>query len=327
MADETKPLLQTLTESRMGVPARRDERITEPSEPIESGREDQRGKSPEEVVGEREIKPAEEKAAPAKWKVRVDDGSGEPTTREMTLEELSKEGLLDRIITTANQFPSVQKKYTELLERNATGKELPAMAAEAPKKRLPTPVEIRTAYADLLKMTVEGGYMESDFAEAYPDLAHNLIYFRDIIEDMTEKIDHIVAWIGSEVNIRNAVKARKLLDDAIEAVAVKGDGETGNPLYKELRSPEVRKNFGEWICKEVDPKVGAVTVENIEKFWFAFNARGILDFTKETAKKATEPRRKAAGDGPSGARAGTREAPKDKSLLERMSETRLGTEA
>ena len=119
------------------------------------------------------------------------------------------------------------------------------------------------------------------------------------------------------------------MNGAIEEVAKKGDGEKGDPLFKDLRDPEIRDNFVQWIRTDLDPKIGSLTEKNIERFWFAFNARGILDFTKDAARKAAEPpppKRRAASDG-HGARPGLKETPGDKSLLDRMTDLRRGSEA
>lgn len=333
--DETREtLLQTLTSDKLGeVPAHRDEREAEPREPVEPSRDIERGKRPEEVVTEPERRPAptkgkepEKPAAPKLWKIRVDDGSGEPVIRELTAEQMAAEGLLDRIITTSNQFPAVQKKYQDLLERNA-GKE-PEKPVSAPAKAPPpTPVQIRNAYASMLRETVDGGYIEPDFAEAYPDVAHNLMYWRDIIEDVNEKMGQLITWVNSEVQLRNAVQVQRRLDSAVEVIAGKGDGDKGDPLFKDLRKPDVRKAFTEWLRTEVDPKVASLTSENMERFWFAYNAREILDFTKEAAQKAAEPpsRRRAASDG-SSSRPGAPEPPREKTLLDRMSDLRLNPE-
>ena len=315
------------------VPARRDERELETREPVTPDRDTEKGRSPEEVLGERETRPAsvteEEKSkTPKKFKVRIDDGSGEPVIKELTLQQLDEQGLLDRLITTAGQFPGLNKKHQELLERIA-GKEVGKPAAATPaKKAPPTPAQIRQVYDTVAQRDVQGGYIEPDFAEAYPQLSAQLMYWRDIVENVMERVDAAVAWIQAEAKERDVARVMGVVNDAIEAVAKKGDGEKGDPLFKDLRDSEVRGNFVEWLRTEMDPKIGSLTPDNMERFWFAFNARGILDLTKEAAKKTAEPpsKRRAGSDGPS-TRSGVRESPKEKSLLERMSETRLGAEA
>ena len=162
-------------------------------------------------------------------------------------------------------------------------------------------------------------------AEAYPDMLTGLMHYRTMIEDLVEVVGHIKAWIGAEVEKRNAITVNHLLQSSVDQVAAKDD-----KVFEGLKNPETRAAFIVWLRKEVDPKVGALTAENMEKFWLAYNATGLLNFAKEAAQKVAAPpsptRKRAAGDG-SSSRAGAPETPKEKSLLERMTEDRLGPEA
>ena len=334
--DETrKDLLQTLTEGRMGVPTRSDERGVEPVEPVESSRDTERGKSPEEVVGERETQRAitevEKTKVPQKYKVRIDDGSGEPVIKELSVEQLAEQGLLDKLITSANQLPSLSRKHQELLERVAS-KET-TKDKEPPKREL-TPAEFwnhlvtvyQPAVEEGLRLNIENGWIETDLAEAYPQAIHTfftrIFHQQDLIEELRTKLAAVIGWIEAEAGQRETAKVETLFDGVIEALAKKGDGDDGDPLFKDLRNPGTLKNFKEWIVTSLDPKIGSLTVENMEKFWFAFNAQGILDLTKQSAKKAAEvppPKRRAANDG-SSVRLGLRESEKEKPLLERLTD-------
>ena len=325
--DETgKNLLQTLTD-RSGKSPAIIERDKEPVEVVESSRETEPGKRPEDVV-ERESKSGE--VEPRKYKVRIDDGSGEPIVKELTLSEMDEQGLLDTLVTTANQFPNIQRKYQNLLEQTAEDKkpEKAAKADEAPKPTTPTAEQILTTYAPIIKALVEKGYYEPDFVEAYPLEASLIAYQWDQIIHLSKNLGAVTAWVLGEVKDRTIAKMDGTLNAAIEQVAAKGDGEKGDALFKDLRDPTIRAAFVEWVKKEVDPKVSALTAENMEKFWFAFNAKNILDVTRQTAKKSTEPspKRRAAGDG-SPSRPGLRESPQEKGLLDRMTDHRLGAEA
>ena len=342
MANETKDLLHTMSNDRL--PARRDEHELEPSEHVESSREEGKGRSPEEVLGDRRERKApavvegEKPDIPKKWKVRTDDGSGELVVQELTLQQIEEKGLLDKLITTAGQFPAVQRKYTDLLEKTVTGKE-PAKVAAPPKKEI-SPVEfwnhLVTVYQPLveesIKLNVANGWIEPDMVEAYPagirTFFTRIWYQQDRIEELEGKLAAAVKWIQEEEQDRTVAQVVGLLDGAIEALAKRSDGENGDQLFKDLRNPEKVVEFKEWIRTQLDPKIGSLNEENVEKFWFAFNARGILDFTKGAVKKAAEQtpsRRRAASDG-TATRQGVNDTPKEKTLRERMTDLRLGPE-
>ena len=318
-AENNVTLLERLTNEQLPaanrapeLPATTSDEPKEPSLPVEQREEPGEGRKPEEVLEDREVqtrqKPKEAKPeAPAPRKVKVGD-------KELTLTDEQIKNLL----TTAAQLPNLQQKYQELLEKN---QRLPVPTEEAapPPARI-TQDQIRQNYMAMLKETVAQGYMEEDFGDAYPNTATGLMYFRDIIEGMAaaftkqeETMKHVVNWIGAEVDMRNARQVNEKLNGAIEATA-----EKPGKFYQGLKKPETRAEFVNWLRKEVDPKVGTITPEYIDKQWLAFNAAEVLEFVE--ANKETEPTRKrAAGDG-TGARHGTRETPEPKTLLDRMSD-------
>ncbi len=328
--DETgKNLLQTLTDRSGKVPAVI-ERDKEPVDVVKSSRETESGKSPEEVVEHKSSSKDGKEVESRKYKVRIDDGSGEPIVKELTLQEMDEQGLLDKLVTTAGQFPIIQRKYQNLLEQTAEGKK-PEQAAKdegSPKPTAPTAEQILTNYTPIIKALVEKGYYEPDFVEAYPLEASLIAYQWDQIIDLSKKLGAVTTWVLGEVKDRGIAKMDNTLNAAIEEVAAKADGEKGDPLFKDLRNPEIRGAFVEWVKKEVDPKVSSLTAENMEKFWFAFNAKNILDVTRQAAKKSIEPspKKRAAGDG-SPSRPGLRESPQEKGLLDRMTDHRLGAQA
>ena len=349
-----KNLLTTLTEGRLGVPAL-NERGTESRDPGESSRAvtERGGKSPEEVLGDnagrkapvargdqdepRETEAAEKKPAIKKYRVRTDDGSGEVVVEALTIAEIAERGLMERIVTSANQLPSLTKKHQDLLERVAD-KET-AVPEKKEQKQEVNPVEfwkqVATAYQprveELIKFNVEHGWLEPDLPEAYPQgiktLFTRIFYQQDVIDDLRVNLQAAIDWINAEVGMRTITKSKQLIEDAVEAVAKKGDGAKGDPMFKDLRDPEIKAEFLEWMRTTVDPKMSSVNPTMVEQLWFGFNAREFLDFTREAAAKPpVTPKRRAANDG-SPARIGATEDAQEKSMLERMTDMRLGADA
>jgi len=328
--EETKEtLLSTLTNRQL--PAKRDEQ-GDVREGQDADRPVAKGRKPEEVVEGRETRPAPkddgaQKEAPKKFKVSVEGADGERVVQELSLEEIIDKGYLEKIITTANQFPSLQKKYQENLEKIADKE--PGRVETPPAPPAPiTQEQIRNAYLPVLKATVEQGYMEPDFAEAYPDVGTNFMYGRDRIESLEEKVGYVIQWIKSESDMRNANNVKGLLDSTIDVIAAKGQGDKADPLFKPLTDPQIRADFIEWLKTDVDPKVGSITAANMEKFWFAFNAKEIVNFTRESAEKAKEPKpRPRAGNDGTTTRQGQPETVVAPSLLDRMTNSRLEPDA
>lgn len=330
---QTPSLLNRLSADRLGdLPA-----TIERPEPTEPGRPSETvpsGRRPE--VQQRELaEPAKhsdedlgertETPKVKRYKIRNVDGDGHS---ELTLEEIAAQGLMDRLVASANQLPTLSRKYQEQLEKAANaGLQKTEVAAPAPKPVQPKPTaeQIKQVYLPMLQETVKELHMEPDFAEAYPQVGTELMYFRDVIENVVEKLGNVIDWIGVEVQKRNHETVRSMLDGEIDKLAALGAGKDGDKLYAPLNEPEVRANFVNYLRKDINPVVGALTHENMKRFWIGFNGEDLLKFTKEAAKKQAQPddRRRAKSDG-TPSRPGIPETPTEKGLLDRMTELRLG---
>jgi hypothetical protein len=319
MADDvtsSNDLLDRLTQDRLPVahraaelPATRSDEPSEPSLPSEHSRElGEQGRTPEEVIADREIQtrqaePQPDKT-PAKRTIKV-NGKDVALTDEQ----------IRNALTTAAQFPTIQQKYQELLERST---QLPAKEtpAAAPPARI-TQDQIRQTYLPMLKERIEQGYMEADFGDAYINVATGMMYYADVIEGMAEKLNWAISWIDAEREMRNAREVDKRLQTALDTVA-----EKPAKLYHGLRNKETRGEFVEWLRKEVDPKVSMISPEYIDKQWVAFNAASVLEFVEAQRETEDTTRRRASGDGVRAAQ-GVPTSPQPKTLLERMTEIRL----
>lgn len=336
--DAKNNLLQTMTVDRLGtskVPARVDEH----GEPVErvSDRGRETGRSAEDVLGTRETRSApvrtdegedgkEKAVVPKKWKIKGED---------LSLDEIASRGLMDLLITQSSQATHYQQKYEEALERTSS-KEIAKPVSREPEKPVPpTADQIQQAFTPVVRELIKKGHIEPDLLEAYPLALTGQAYRNAMAEDDHEKMGWVLEWIKAEIGKRNAIIVQNLFDSTIAAVAAKaGDhlgenGETvkGDKIFDGLRDSTIREKFVAWLRNEVDPKVAALTAANMEKFWFAFTSGDLLNFAKESAAKAAEPkpaRTRAASDG-SPSRPGVKETPQEKGLLDRLTDMRLGS--
>ena len=280
----------------------------------------ERGRTPDQVLGEREeqkqtridddepIIPIRREAKKSD-KVKIGD-------KELTLEELRDSGQLDAIIKSAMQLPSITKAHQAALEKLADlhGKELATKSEPAPVARRGFSQEqIRQAYAPMLKQYVEAGHIEPDFAEAYPDMATGMMFRVEQLETLIAKVTQILNWIAQVDQARNQSQVMGRFTAAINEVAANKD-----KLYDGLRDSDMRAEFEKWLREEVDPKVGQLTPEYIERQWVAYNAKAIIEFTKRGREAPKNPKR-ASGDG-AGSRNGTPETPTEPGMLDRMIE-------
>jgi hypothetical protein len=323
MPDERKPDLNALTRNKLpvasrkaDVPAKRDEGV-EHREPSIRQVQTEQGRTPAEVMEARE----QEQAQKAVQQTQEHHKEEKPARKvkvkgqEITLEQLANQpDLLEALITTAEQFPALQQKHQKLLEE-ISQKALERKEPEQKKEEAPTEVitqaQIRQKYDPLVKQSVDAGYMESDFAEAYPDIAAQLIYHRDIIYALDQVAAYCREWIRCEVELRNAQEVESRLNGAVDAVAAKGDGDGKDArIFKPLRDKDQREEFIQWVRTDLDPKVGALTPVNMERYWKTYVADKLLEVvaTEEHKEPARKDPKKAGGDGVGG-RSGVPETP------------------
>lgn len=299
-----------------------------------------KGRTPEEVLGDRqdrtdvvETRGADTDQPILKKKYRVKVNGSES---ELSLKEIAERGLMEALISSAEQLPHLSRKHNELLEKIAD-KDLSKPKAEeaAPAPVRVTQDQITRAFMPVLQERVSMGYVEPDMAEAYPLALTGAMYNEARLTDTEQAIIELrkenaamKAWILAEIQKRKTNEFVSEFDKAIDTVAAKADDEE-NPekVFLGLKDQAKRASFVEWLRKEVDPKSDAISPALIERFWMAFIGPDLLKFAKEAAVKsnARTDKRRAAGDG-AGARPGPVESPKPESLLDRMTDYRLGNQ-
>ncbi len=331
MADDKTNLLDALTDSRLPavadpsreLPATGHERenVDEPVEPREPRELEpaSRGRKPEEVFDDTPTLPAEKREAKTVAKAKT----YKIGDRDLTIEQMIENGLIDDLVTTRNQFPVIQRKYQDLLEKSASDLVRTDKPA-APAGSQITPEQITQAYAPIVAERVRLGFLEPDFAEAYPIMAAQLAWHSDMIFEARQIAHALRDWVGSQVQIRNAVAVKSNLDASIDAVAAKHDPKNpATKIFEALAHKEIRDGFVQWLRKEVNPEIDKINPENIERLYMAYNADALLELTKGAEQEETTSRkRRAASDG-TGSRVVSPSAPKEKSLLDRLTESRL----
>ena len=347
MADAgRKPKLGDMTSGNLpanrngGLPANREDAQVV-NVPEEHRARETRGRSPEDVIADRPVTQPQQRAvetddvqpkqAPRKIKVRG---------QELTIEELAQRpDLLDALATTAEKYPELQAKHQQTLERladRALAKPEPEKAKElTPEQRwfnyqqetLQTLDQWKPFAERVLEFLVKAGKIEADAPEAYKEMLLSTIAdscaknYR--ICSLEDTVAQLKEWVHCEVKIRDVRSNEYRLQSAIDAVAAKADDENHGDvrLYKPLKSKETRAEFVKWLKEEIDPKVGAIDPEIMDRFWKAYivtSATDLLKSDKDDSREASPTdRRQARGEGRS-ARVGSSEGPEEKTHLSRL---------
>jgi len=349
MADAgRKPKLGDMTSgnlpaNRSGRPPANREDAQVVNVPEEHRARETRGRSPEDVVAERPVaQPPQQRTAEA------DDEQPKQAAKkvkvrgqELTLAELAQRpDLLEALATTAEKYPELQAKHQQTLEKladRAFAKPEPEKAKElTPDQRwfnyqqltLQTLDQWKPFAEKVIEFLVKAGKIEADAPEAYKELLISQVadscaknYRISVLEDTVAQLKD---WVHAEVGIRDARTVEYRLQSAIDAVAAKADDENHGDdvrLYRPLKNKEARAAFVKWLKEEIDPKVGAIDPENMDRFWKAYivtSANDLLKSDRDDSREASPTdRRQARGEG-RGSRVGSPDGPEEKTQLSRL---------
>lgn len=284
MPDETTPPPSAAAASEAAAPPSPPSRLESLTEGLQAPAP--RETSPREASPSPPELGAEPSAAPAPAKPPTFKFRG----RDYSVEDLVQHGLLADALTTAEQFPHLQKKYQEVLEQ---ARQQPAQPVAPPPQPKPQ-AQIRAEYAGEVSRAVQQGYIESDFAQLYPDFASQAMMHVSMLYDLAgamrglrDKVDSL----GGQTTAKDAIAK---LNGTLDQVAGKGEP------WAWLKDPKERTGFLDYLGT-VNPLVEQLTPEFLSQQAVAYKADAFLEATRQTAERQQhqrdDARRKAAGDG------------------------------
>lgn len=331
MDEDQKNLLASLTETRLpALPESREP--AEPRDPSESTGLEVRGRTPEEVLGERTERtetpaeqPAEEVTVPAKkGKAKAEAKTYEIDGKRYTAAELEAAGLLESVLQQARQFKPLQKKYFELDQQVKAAP--PAAQPQAPQPAPLTNDRIAQVYdpfaEQALPELVKAKLLDEDLVEAWPRSVKTLIgqlrFAFDVLFELKADHEQVVKYLHSTKKEReDQITATRYNNHLDSLVAL------DPKLYGGLKDRKVRDTFTKYLVEEVNANLEQTTGEKAPAFlakqWVAFKSDVILDAAKtETAdKKKRQDKRFVSGE-LGGVRPGAMDNGADKPMLDRM---------
>ena len=219
--------------------------------------------------------------------------------KQYTLDQMVELGVLEDVIQTARQFPTIQTKYQSLLEEKAIA---PAPGAAAPPQpQGPTGDQILQAYTPIMQKAAEDGYIEPEAYEVFPKLVSSLMFYRDLIHD----VRNAVAMMMQTENTRTATTQKESMLNYVGGLCDKVAGEGEH--FEILKDAKVRDGFYTYLGTLNIP-ISQVDEGFIRKQWVAYNAEPVLEAVRLAAsgQRAADvkTRRNAKGEG-----SGVRPAP------------------
>ncbi len=279
--DEFTPEADPALEEESEVPAEGEEEAEKPAaEAKEKKPEEEAEEKPvEEGVEEEEIrlKPAEEKvdeeAAPQTYKIG---------DQEFTLEEVSSPDFVSKLVTMANQFPHLQKKYTTLLEAAQVA---PPPAAPAPPEQVVTAAAVQAAMRPHIEQQVKEGFLDEDLPTMFPAAAAGMMRMKLMQEQMIEVITGLIERDSTSQARSESTEFNGSIQSHIDEIA----GSEDTQLYGELAKPEMQEKFKKYLMEQVDPRPEyANNKEFLRRQWMSFLGPDVFNSTIATIKEKAE---------------------------------------
>lgn len=219
--------------------------------------------------------------------------------KQYTLEQMVELGILDDVVQTARQFPTIQTKYQSLLEEKIVTPAPGDAAAQQPQG--PTGDQILQAYTPVMQDMANNGYIEPEAYEVFPKLVSALMFHRDLLYDVRNTVMAMVQNASATQETSQRGAALNYVNGICDKVA----GEEEH--FALLRDTEARKGFYEYLGTLNYP-IDKIDDEFVRKQWLAYNSGPMLEAVRLAAggQKATDSkiRRNAKGEG-----SGVRPAP------------------
>jgi hypothetical protein len=267
--------------------------------PADDGKKEQEPKTGDEKPPEDGVKPdpGPDGAAP---KPPTEPKTWEYRGKQYTLEQMVELGVLDDVIQTARQFPTIQTKYQSLLEEKAVPA-APGAGEKQPVPQGPTGDQILQAYApEMHKMATEG-YIEPEAYEVFPKLVSALMFHRDLLYDVRTTVAAMLQNFNAASEVNQKETAINFVNGLCDKIS--GEGEH----FTVLKDAKVRDGFYEYLGT-LNVPIKAVTEDFVRKQWVAYNSGPMLEAVGLAARSGREAdskaRRNAKGEG-----SGVRPAP------------------
>ena len=213
--------------------------------------------------------------------------------KEYTFQEiLENEFLQQALLQTYEQFPTLQRKYTEMLEQQRQQPQPPPAPQMDPRAEQ---AQLVAHYAPQIAAVVKEGRIEEDFAQLYPNAVAQMLWHRDQLYQLGREFASFREANVGQTRKAEATGHQTQLTATLDALAGKHD------VYKPLADPKERQGFLDFLVEHGDPRVTQLTPDFLGRMWLAFKGDTILTAAQATAERErTEresARRRAAGDG------------------------------
>src|SRR5262249_30132551 len=167
----------------------------------------------------------------------------------------------------------LQEKYQARLEDELNQLRQPRAMPQA---------QIRAQFAGPVQEAVKAGYVESDFAELYPDFASQAMMHVYMLNDARRAIAELQKELGEMTGKSRASEGRQRLDAKLDDLATSGLNGIGAEVFSPLKEATEREGFFNFLL-ELNPPIEKLTPEFLGKQWIAFKHEALLTAASQAA--------------------------------------------
>jgi hypothetical protein len=214
--------------------------------------------------------------------------------REYTLEELEKEGLLGDIVTQSEQVAHYQELYHGL-KQQVEGRQPQGAPQVQPQPQQLRPDQVRAAMQPLINQAVQAGFIDQDFAEDFPNAAATQMYVYSDYMQLKQLVAGMYQYFMQENQQKIYNTVRNNFDTFCDHLSSR------HPVYTNLKTPEEKERFFDYLRTKVNPEAGAINEEFLGQVYLAFQQNQILPAMQQGVQQRTSKKKKqrklAAGEG------------------------------
>lgn len=199
--------------------------------------------------------------------------------KEYTFQEvLENEVLQQALLQTYEQFPTLQKKYIEMLEQQRQQEQTPPQPQQPIDPRAHQ-AQLVAHYAPQINEAVKNGWIEEDFAQLYPNAVAQMLWHRDQMYDLNRRFGSFSELHTGQTRKAEANGHKTQLTATLDTLAGSGD------FFKPLLDAEKRQGFLDFLIESGNPLVTQLTPDYLKRQWVAFNHETVLTAAQATAER------------------------------------------
>lgn len=214
--------------------------------------------------------------------------------KEYSLDEILQSGLLDNLVTQANQVSHYQNLYHQA-KQALEAFQAHLMQQQQAARPMITPEQVRAQLLTDINQVVQEGWFEPEYAEAFPRATTSMMMvYKDYLQTKA-MVAQIYNYLAQDLHQRTYRDTRANFDATCNRLA------KVHEIYKGLGDSKTREDFFKFLVEKVNPETSAINEEFLARQYLAFQQDNLLKLinpaNRQSKPAVNKKRRFAAGEG------------------------------